>query len=126
MFSNLAAAFSGYGVLAQSHAAEQERQRLLFLAQQSRAFGFDEAYCSSRFAQMQQDHYCALAEVHEREQRARYRTPEQQMHVQYRTPEQQLHALAEAHAEAHEREQRGLRNSIRGRTWKCGPWTWET
>jgi hypothetical protein len=34
----------------------------------------------------------------------------------------QLYAAAEAHA----REQRDLRNSIRGRTWKCGPWTWET
>jgi hypothetical protein len=49
-------------------------------------------------------------------QQCRY---EAEHRAQYRTPEQHLYALAGAHA----REQR---NSIRGRTWKCGPWTWET
>lgn len=56
-------------------------------------------------------------------QQCRY---EAEHRAQYRTPEQQMHALAEARAEAHEREQRDLRNLIRGRTWKCGPWAWET
>jgi hypothetical protein len=57
-----------------------------------------------------QAHQAAIAQQrrHEAEHRARCRTPEQQ-----------LYASANAHA-------RDLRNSIRGRTWKCGPWTWET
>ena len=67
----------------------------------------------SQLAQTQLQRQAAFA------QQCRY---EAEQRAQYRTPEQRLHALAEAH----EREQRDMRNSIRGRTWKCGPWVWET